>query len=280
MSGLQDQRILFVDSGGTITDHSLALNSHETGTAALTFNDTSDYLYIATYLPFNHKYFRISTVNGSSATMSAEYWYANEWLSFKDQIDDTDSSGASFGQSGTVYWTIDHDKSWEREEFGSDVTGMTKEGIYWKYWLRISFDATISATLSYIGQKFSNDTLLYQHYPALRASRIQESFESGKSDWDDQHILAAQAIAHDLRARNIIEQPDQILKPHDLRPAAVHKTAFIIYAGLGRAYVDEKAEAHKAYLATLNKSFYDIDKDRDTLLKRSERQQTVRTIGR
>lgn len=280
MSGLQDQRVFLVTAAPATTDISTEVNSQETGSAALSMTADVDYLYIASVLPFNHKYFNISTVNATTAVMQAEHWWGNEWKSFIDQIDNTSLSGASAGQSGVAHWTIDDQFGWDYEDYSDDLTGFTKTGIYKKYWVRISFSASITFTLNYIGQLFSNDTLLYQKYPQLNSSRMKTAFASGKTDWLDQHIGAAEEIVHDLRTRNILQDASQILKPHDLRYASVYKAAQTIFNGLGRAYYDERDAAEKRYFSAINKSFYDLDLNANSLLEVAERTRTSSTIGR
>jgi len=99
--------------------------------------------------------------------------------------------------------------------------------VYDKYWVRISFDLTLGATcaLSFIGNKFSDDTDLFYEYPIFNSSNFLTAFKSGKTDWEEQHVKAAELIIDDLQKKSVIIGAGQILDRKKFIGASVCKVA-------------------------------------------------------
>jgi len=255
-----DQRILFYDaSANSWTDHTKALNDHMNGkTAALSF-DSGDYLYVSSLLPFNHKFFGVSTASNDNQSPIIELAAAsNEWNQTVDQLDYTDQ----FAVSGVLQFTTNWDKQWAR--FSRNVTDLaamaTAPVVYDSYWFRISFAAATQFTLSYIGQLFSSDSDLYAEYPQLQNEAILEGWETGKTTWFDQHVIAANYLAKALIERKITVTRDQILDIATFRSAAVHKTAHIIFSGLGaKNYENEIKQAAANYKEAMTIDKFQVD---------------------
>jgi len=228
-----DQRVfLYTASGPTWTDLTPKVNEWTSGQAAIVAMEPGDYLYIGCFLPFNHKYFKLSTASILERTPIIEILNApNEWSQVVDQIDYTNG----MQQSGVLQWTPNFDKNWGLVTDSSrDITALSGgPTVYGAYWLRISFAASTSMSIDYIGQRFSSDDELYQEYPMLKAPAILTGWKAGKTDWADQHLTAACYIGKELVQRNILLTNQQILDIATLRSAAVHKTAHVIYSGLG-----------------------------------------------
>lgn len=274
-----DQRIFFYDASvNTFTDHTVALNDWANNkTAALVF-DTGDYLYISSFLPFNHKYFRFSVVSGSSRIPTIELLNSPaEWNEVVDKIDYTNGMQAS----GVIQWTPNWDKNWGMVSDSSRDIPALENGpvIYDSYWMRLSYPVGSTFTLSYIGQKFSTDTDLYMEYPLLQNTQILASWKTAKTDWDDQHLLAATYIAKTLKQRNIVLNDNQILDIATLRSPAVHKAAHIIYSGLGaRNYAEEIKLAAQNFETAMTQDKFRTDVNANARLDRAER--AIVTTGR
>lgn len=274
-----DQRIFFYDaSGASWTDHTVALNEWKNGkNITLTF-DTGDYIYISTFLPFNHKFFRFHTGSVASRLPTVQLLNApNEWSNVVDYLDYTNG----MQQSGVLQWTPDFDKNWGLVTDSSRDIDALAGGptVYDAYWLRISFPVGSSFTLSYIGQRFSSDYDLFMEYPLLQNQQILAGWAQGKTDWEDQHLLSALYIAKMMRQRNIILSDNQILDIATLRSPSVHKTAHMIYSGLGaRNYAEEIKLAAENFEKAMTQDKFRTDTNGTARLERFEK--AIVTTGR
>lgn len=269
---LQDQRVI-----SHATDISVAVNDFRTGTAAFVYT-SGQYLYIGAPMPFNNLWFEVGTANVNAATPTIQQWFGNAWVSAVDVSDET----AGLTASGRMSWNTDRLKGWDFEQTSETVTGLESFKIYWKYWLRISFSATFSVgtTLKYIGQKFSNDTILPSYYPDLMQAEVLSGFATGKTTWDEQHYMAAEAIVADLKARNIIFERGQLLDWSIFTPAACHKVAEIAYTAFGSPYLEQLKLARANYKDALNIKFFKADKNLNGSLDPAEKAFTTAFGGR
>ena len=248
---IQEQRVLH----GT-TDLSLLVNDYRTGEAPFAYQ-TGQYLYIASLFPFNNLWLELGTVNVVPATVSVSMWWGNSWVPAVDVLDET----AGLTKSGRLQWNTDINKGWGRATKASDVTGITGAVIYNMYWIRLSWNATLTpgTTLKYIGQRFSNDADLAFYYPDICLPQVLEGFKEGKQSWDDQHYLAAAKIISDLRKRNIIESRSQLLDYGLFTEAACHKVCEIVYKSFGTSYQEQLKQVRSDYLEAINMKFYNVD---------------------
>ena len=269
---LINQRILFNDNG-TEYDHSIALNDYLDGSAVIPYVDGEDYLYIASDLPFNQKYFIVDVANDQVASVNVEIWFDNAWVSAVDILDQTATSGVSLAKSGLLSWKTNREKGWSCELDSEDVDGVSAVGLYSKYWLRISWSASLNALteLSYCGVKWCDDNDLAIFYPELSDSDLQAAFASGKTDWIDQEIAASEGIVTELTSRNIIKTPAQVLNTELFKMAAVHKTAHLIFSGMGRSHDEDAAKAKMRYEQAMNMKNFQVDLNADANLSSSER---------
>lgn len=276
---LHDQRVIF-SNNGTLSDLSVNLGNFREGSEVIDYVTSEDYIFIGSFLPFNHKHFDVSVANDQAATVSVDIWDGTNWRAAVDVIDRTASSGVSLAQDGIISWTTDIDRGWDRERESADVTGLSGTNIYNMYWVRLSWNASWNAltALDFIGQKFAKDADLYDLYPDLNNSELQTAFESGKSDWEEQHYIAAQHIVRDLKKDHSIISADQILDFDLFQEAAIHSAAMVIYWGLG---MDEKHnQAKSLYEDNLKQGFLNIDVTADGRLNVFERTLTMGFISR
>lgn len=267
---LHDQRVLF-SNNGTISDLTVNLNEFRSGTEVIDFVAAEDYIFIGSFLPFNHKQIDVSVANDTSTVASVDVWDGSSWNAAVDVIDRTDSSGVSLAQDGVLSWTTDIDKSWGRERESTNVTGLSGTKIFDMYWIRLSWSADWNAltALQFVGQKFSVDADIYAYYPDLNDSNLQGAFASGKTDWNDQHYIAAQRIVRDLKKNNSILSGDQILDFDMFEEISIHAVAMVVYWGLGQYDQHDKAKAQ--YENALKVGFLNLDRDLDGRLEPVER---------
>lgn len=273
MITLETQRILWRD-GITLRDLSVELNNYH-GQDVLFDYEAGDYLYIGTFLPFNHRHFELSAFNAVGFTTTVEYWNGSSWQSALDIIDFSES----FTKSGIIRFVPDDQRqNWASEQYSKDVDGLTGTNIYDKFWLRLSFDQTLTptTTLKHVGFKFSDDDILYGRYPDLNNQRFRNNFEptmpvNTKLDWTEQHFIAAEAIVRDMKRKQVIVSQDQILDFSLLSEASIHKVAEIIYASLGEGYEANRLRVREYYNIALNQGKQPIDQNMNARLDSGER---------
>jgi hypothetical protein len=146
------QRVLW-KNGVTLTDVSVAANDWRG--AGVTFAYLSgDYLYLGTELPFNRKYFDVSSPNAVTAAVSVDLWTGDSWIAVKDLVDETAVAGKSLAVAGDVSWAQDIDNMrWTSQRISSEVTGLSGTNIYNLYWVRFSWSATLTASTATVSAR-------------------------------------------------------------------------------------------------------------------------------
>lgn len=269
----------FYNDDGTLVDRTIEWSNPYTATAAY---DCKSYLYVSSFLPFNHKYIDIATANDKAASLSIDIWYNSAWTSVADILDDTVSSGKPFAKSGIISFYPDKLKGWDLEDDSSDITELSTRKIYNSYWMRFGLDAESDSAcvINHIGHKFCDDYALFSLYPMFNNSAILTQFETGKTNWSKQEIIASNCIVSDLKSRSIIVSKDQVIDAKTFELACIHKTAELIFAGMGSAFRDDKTVATKAYVDAMNMTIFNIDANRNGSQDRVEREITYYMMGR
>lgn len=271
---LRLQRIIH-DDNGTLVDLSKQANEMFGANASLPIVAADDKLYIGSSLPFNHRHFEVATANAATSVVSTvEIWDGNSWVAAVDLVDYTLNSGSTVTlyQNGIISWTVDRDSSWGLEESTENIPALATLKIYDMYWARMTFSANLSNTtaIKYIGYKFSDDDKLRVLYPDLVRSTLLTAWQTAKTTWDEQHIIAAEEIIERLQKLRIIWNRNQILDWQRFEKASVHKCAEIIYRGLGADYDDKREKAKDDFEKALNVGQFNIDVNADGHLERAE----------
>lgn len=247
-------RVLFSDNG-VLTDLSVKMSDYNQGNQLLTITAAEDYIYIGAYYPFNAKFFKMKTVATIVSSPTIEYWTGgNGWKSSVEVIDETNG----FKNNGFVTMVPNKDFGWTREDTNK-ITALYSKVIYDLFWMRIKFSADTVIDLEWIGELFSNDYDLGAEFPDLLRTQTLDSFKTGKTDWEEQHVIAAKVIIDDMKARKIINFKEQILDRKELTLAAVQKCAALIYSSFGDDYADQKKESELEYQKRLKKDIFNID---------------------
>jgi len=267
------QRVLKLDK----TDVSQECNDILAGTFAL---DTTT-LYIGAEFPFNHKYFEISTSNLTAKTLSSVHlWNGTAWVAAVDIKDGTALSGVSLGRSGSISWSVDQSStaaSWVTQQDSNLMSDLSGTKIFNLYWCKITFsNASGVGYCSYIGERFNNDEDLFSHYADLRNSGLIAQYKTGKTDWKDQCLIAANAIVQHMRKNRVIVRKEQILDTSIYAEAGIHKTAEIIFSGLGNpAYQERAAVAAKKFYSAVDVKFPEVDLNADGILSYQEKSNSI-----
>lgn len=273
---LSSNRVIWND-GGTLKDLSTLLNNYLSGTKVIDLVAATDFLYIGSDVPFNHRFINVAVANAAASVPTVEIWDGNSWVAAVDVIDQTAVAGATLAQNGILKWVTDKNKTWGKEVSTEDMaaSGLQTLKIYNMYWVRLSFSGNLTGTfaLKYVGHKFSKDEDLGAYYPDLNRSAVMTSFSAGKTTWDDQHVAAAEEIFLDLRQKRELWAKGQIFDWEPFTMCSVHKVASIIYSAFGEAYRAQKDDADERYESALDGALSQgIDKDEDGHLDLSEQQ--------
>lgn len=274
-------RVFFKEGAGNPLDISKEINKYKSDTYLMSM-DTNDAIYIATDFPLNHLFVKMGeTVNESPSNLVIDYWSGNGWISVVNQNDYT----VAFSATGFIEFTPDRAISWKLSNTnygGNVVEDLETISVYDKYWIRIKVDADLDddIELEYIGHKFSEDMDLFGEYPIFNDAEFLELYETDKTTWEEQAVIASDLIIQDLKRKNIIFGAEQILDREILRPACVQKVAEIIFNAFGKDYRDQKLECRKEYDTRMDLSKFVVDTNNNGIEDQCEKQETQGWLSR
>ena len=267
------QRVLIKENAGaSLVDITSTVNDFRTSTHTFTL-DTDGFIYVGQYLPFNSRYFDISSPSGGGATLAVEVWNGSQWLPTVDERDRTDA----YNSSGYLKYSMDQDEAGWQCSDTDEIDGLENgPQIYKFFWMRISTDTLLGeASVNYIGNLFSSDDELYSYYPALDNQITRDQWDTTspgtKVDWLEQGFMTSEMIVRDLKTRDEIRESGQILDAQIFNTPSIHQQAVIIFGGLGRGFEDDKKGAQSAYDKAMKLSKKNLDKWADARLTPSER---------
>jgi hypothetical protein len=268
---LLQNRVIYKDDA-VYTDYSRELSDLTAGTLPLVIAPADDAIYIGSDLPFNHRYFQMSVNNAVTGSVSVSIWDGSAFTPAVDVIDLTDSGGAPFAQDGVIMWSTDQDSAWSKEYSTENIPQLSSFKIYNCYWVKLTFSAAFTPTISYVGHKFAKDADLATYYGDLNRATVRESFfEVATANWNTVHVTAAEEIVRDLRASKVIDSVNQILEPEIFRDAAIHKLAEIVYSSFGPSHADRVDFAVNKYKDSMNKLVFNVDKNKNGKLDSQEK---------
>ena len=248
------------------TDLSIALGDYRSGAYAMTYV-AGQKVYVGTSAPMNSLWIDLSTVAViATGAPVVEVWFNQAWVTAVDIIDET----TAMTVSGRISWTLDLFSGWDYEQLSTSV-GLANTSIFNRYWLRLSWPNNFAATMGFLGQKFSGDLSFASTYPDLMQSAILTGFKAGKTNWNEQHFMAAEAIIKDLRRRNIILKRGQVMDWTVFEDAACHKVAEIVYQAFGAPYKEHVIAAKQRYETEMNTRVFVVDITLDGHLDEKEK---------
>lgn len=266
-------RFLIKNGANPLKDITKNLKSYTSGEEAIDLA-AGDYWYIGADSPFNHLYFKFgNVVNSNVSKFNIELWDGDEWKSVVEVMDETNG----FSNDGFLDFVPDRDEQWRQEstnDDGDSVDGLESVVIYDLWWLRISVDADITSgtKISWVGHLFSNDEDLFIEYPVFNSSDLKECYKSGKTNWEAQHVKAAEIIIQDLKDGEILDFEGQILDRSVYRLASVAQVARIIFNALGDDYKDDLQNSANLYTKRISRKKHRVDKNKDGILDPKEKE--------
>jgi len=233
----------------------------------------SDEIIFATDVPFNHFYFKFGVLNASVISFTLEYWDSQQFRPMYEVVDLTNG----LTQDGFIEFTPDRDYSWAFESRSTDKTELNSFNVYDKYWMKMTINTNIDVltTMQWLGQLFCLDDDLYGEFSDFARTNFMTALESGKTDWEEQRVIASERVVEDLQEKGIINFKEEIVDRKFYKSACIQKTAEVIYRQLGDDFVDQKNDARLEYNKRINKRIHRVDNDNDGRLDREEK--VVRT---
>ena len=270
------KKFIFSDNG-TLIDRSVEVEDYHSGSIVMDYTTSTDAVYVGSELPFNSLFFDVASANAVSAAPTISYWDGSQWRTMVEVLDETSLGGVSLAQSGHVTWVTDKNYGWLNEDTvnsnGTErITGLGNATVYDLFWLKITFDATLTNTteINFIGPKFCEDADVTGEHTMLSVSAFKSNYESGKTNWEREIILASRLLVEDLIDKAAIISGDQLLQRRKLRDACVSKVAELVYSNLGDDYQNDAQKARAEYSKRLNKKNYGADKNSNARLDKRE----------
>jgi hypothetical protein len=263
-----NKRFFYLDNS-TLSDWTPALNNYKTGSKNMPFVAGQHALMIGSRLPFNHFYVKLANSNAHISTLQVSYWSDNGWRSAVELIDETEA----FKNSGFITFTPDKNTNWKMEEESQKIPELSNVIVYNYYWLKLTFtnNLHVNTTIDWIGNLFSDDNDLGAEFPDLVKTSVLTSYQTGKTNWQEQHVKAAEIIEQDLINRGIIDGSESILDREWYRNASVQKTAEIIFGAFGDDFSDQRIQARDEYKLRLVKRLARVDKNNNAIEEPFER---------
>jgi hypothetical protein len=265
---------IYHDNNGILAELSTELENYHTGTATIDIVSADDAIFIGSELPFNSLYFDVSSANDQTSTPTVSYWDGGAWVPMVDLIDETNGLFVS----GHMTWVTDKSKIWAKEDTvyhsgGEQITDLGDVTVYDLYWLKITYSADLNAstTLNWVGTKFCSDNDLEGEYSLFGRSGFITAYESGKTDWEKEIILASRLVVEELIDKGSIVSGDQLLERRKLRDATVSRTAQLIFTSMGDDYEDDRVKARNEFKSRMNKKNYKADLNANARLDESEK---------
>lgn len=219
-----------------------------------TIVEGEDALYIGYEFPFNDVYLNLTQVNSAETASSLEVsvWNGNAFKPVAELFDETRTGDATLKKSGHIHFEPDRNFLWAREstnDAGEKIPELEGVNIYDRYWIKIDFIGEFPEIgFGWMGQKFAEDRDLESEHPDLVRTDLMSAWQTGKTDWKEQIVLASEFLGSDLKNRRIIDDKVQLLDRNELRRVLVPKVAEIIFKGMGTAYADNARLERNEYI--------------------------------
>lgn len=133
-----------------ITDYSDNAQDNSTGTdITLSSLDTlanGDALYVGSWTKFGGVVVDVDAANGNASVLTVHYWNGSAWTDIS-ATDGTDNAGATFGQDGSITWTVP--TAWTKAAL-QDISAAyaRRTGLLTapQFWTRFSVSAALDST--------------------------------------------------------------------------------------------------------------------------------------
>jgi len=264
-------------NNGTLVDKSVVLENYHSGSYVIDYVAAEDAIFIGSELPFNSIYTDVSVANDKPSVANVAYWDGSDWRDAVEVIDETVTNGATYSVSGNLTWVPDRNYSWAGDDTvdtsgNETITGLGNVTIYNLYWIKITYSNDFNALtdIDWLGQKFCNTNDVIGEYVLFANTSFMSSYETGKTDWAKEIVLASRILTDDIINKGSIISGDQLLVRRKLRDVCVSKVDEIIFKNLGDDYKDDYTRAANEYKTRISRNNYGADKNRNGMVDPSE----------
>lgn len=153
-----------------ITDYSDNAQDNSTSTdVTLSSLDTlanGDALYVGSWTPFGGLTVDVDATNSTASVLTVHYWNGSAWTDIS-ATDGTDNAGATFGQDGSITWTVP--AAWASVALQDTATTIIRGvGILTapQYWVRLSVSAALDSSTTQNSIIAINRDTTYGEIPA------------------------------------------------------------------------------------------------------------------
>lgn len=133
-------------------------------------------VYIGSHVPFSGLDVDVDAANANASVLSVDYWDGSAWSDISP-TDGTISTGATFGQDGTITWTVPTD--WAAAKL-KDIVSTAKTGLGAGgplFWVRLTVSAALDATTTLNSILAINRDTTYAELPS--GTTWEESIQVG-----------------------------------------------------------------------------------------------------
>lgn len=268
---------VFLNGNAGIEEVNQGITRYKTDQLEITYL-ANDYIYLLSDAPFNHAYFSVNKPNAVPCNISVQYYSQGGWVDAVHINDET----AQLSKSGAIEFTPNKEKSWKISGNISEVEGLEAFTAYDLYAVRVSFDSDFTDPISfnYIGHCFSDDVDLYSEFPLFNDVDFLNAFRTGKTNWEEQAIKAADIIISDMISRSIINTSSQIINRATVRNASIQKTAELIFNSFGSDYTQQKIDTRKEYNHRMDMKIFKVDTNNNAIEQQVEKFSTSGWLSR
>lgn len=260
---------LFKDNTGIFSD--VSIENQEYGSTLKPELSTTDYIYIAQPFPFNNFFNWVKTPNASACKLKIEYWDGVSWRMMADTLDETSVGGKALARSGSVIFSPDPKYLWSCIDDSTKIAELNTVNIYNSYWIRVSTDAALDALceLNELSYCFASSSKINDF--DLEVETYIDEFETGKTDWIKEMILASKEVVKDLKRFGIVANRGQILDIDDVSTATIYKALTIIYRHLGKSFSEKLLATQKDYDRAMSFKSFTVDKNKNAVIDVEEK---------
>ena len=128
----------------------------------------------------------------------------------------------------------------------------------------------VGTDIKWIMYKFASDESLYSEYPIFNSTSLKTAYESGKTTWEEQIVVASRLVIEELTRRGIIESGNQLLDYKKLESPVIPKVAELIFNGLGDDYENDRLKARDIFKERSGNKVFNIDLNNNATLDNRE----------
>lgn len=130
---------------------------------------SSHFLYVGSMEPFRGVYIDVDQTNSTASVLTVKYWNGSAWADITATDNTASPAGTTFGQDGTVVWTVP--TAWATASLvdtadvasGINAENLSRPGVYWTRW---EVSVALDASVRFASMLAMNESTAYAELPA------------------------------------------------------------------------------------------------------------------